>query len=149
MLFEFFINALYFLDSSQLHPILPESIFSPLANIRYFLHGLDGVDIHFSVIYLGLVHFALELENAVLAQLLVIYFTGGFGPGKFSWVVFGFEVLVAFGSAEPKCFTVVSDKHHAVPRVDWARTEVAFFNPHCSTTKYNYSILTHYVNTSM
>ena len=131
MLFELFINVLYFLNSSKLHSILPESIFSSFANICYFFHGLNGVDIHFSIINLGLIHFALELEYTVLAQLLVIYFSISFSPGKFSWVVFGLEVLMAFWSAEPKCFTIVSDKHHAMPRVDWTRAEVAFFNPHC------------------
>ena len=54
----------------------------------------------------------------------------GFSPGEFSGIVFGFEVAMTFGSAEPEGFTVVSDEHDSVSRVDGAGAKIAPLNPH-------------------
>jgi hypothetical protein len=59
-----------------------------------------------------------------------VEFSVGFGPCEFSGVVFGFEVFVAFGTAEAENFAVVADEHHAVAGVNRAGTEVAFLDSH-------------------
>lgn len=43
---------------------------------------------------------------------------------------------MAFWSAKPKYFAVVSNKHHAVARINWTRAEIAFLNSHYSTMKF-------------
>ena len=44
--------------------------------------------------------------------------------------MFCFEMLVTFGSAKSEYFAVVSDKHHAVPRIDGSRTKITFLYSH-------------------
>lgn len=96
---------------------------------------MDCVDVHVTVVDLGLVDLALEFEDAVFAHFFVIYFSGCFGPGESSRVVFGFEMFVAFWSAESKTLAVVSYEHHPMARIDRTRTEVTLLNPHNSTMK--------------
>lgn len=57
-------------------------------------------------------------------------FTVSFCPGHLSRVVFGFEVSVALGAAEPEHLVVVSDKTHAMAGIDGPRAEVTLLYSH-------------------
>lgn len=41
-------------------------------------------------------------------------FSVGFGPGEFSWVMFGFEVFVAFSSAEFENLAIITNESHSM-----------------------------------
>lgn len=127
---NFSFNILLFLNSCQFHPILPKPVLPPLFDICDSLHGLDGLNVEVSVILQRLVSFFLELEDGIIGKFFVIEFAGSFGPGKLSGVMFGFEVTVAFGSAETEVFAVVSNEHNTVAWVDWPWAEVASFYSH-------------------
>ena len=105
---------------SKFHSVLPEPFFSSVSDIGNFFHGLDSLDIHFSIVLKGLVAFLLEFEYGIIGELFAMEFSVGFGPGEFSGVVFGFEVFVALGSAELEDFAVVAYESHAVSGVDGA-----------------------------
>jgi hypothetical protein len=105
---------------SKFHSVLPEPFFSSVSDIGNFFHGLDGLDIHVSIVLKGLVAFLLEFEYGIIGELFAMDFSVGFGPGEFSGVVFGFEVFVAFGTTESEDFAVVADEHHAMAWVDGA-----------------------------
>lgn len=57
-------------------------------------------------------------------------FAIGFGPFHFSWIVLGFEVLVAFGAAKLEDFAVVSHEVHAMAWVDRRRAKETLLDPH-------------------
>lgn len=99
-------------------------------DICYPLHGLNGLHVEVTVVLEGLISFFFELVDCILSELFVVKFAIGFGPGKFAWVVFGFEVTMTFRPAEAEGFAVVSDEHDAMSRVDWSRAEVAPFDSH-------------------
>ena len=117
---NFSFDILLLLNACQFHSILPKSIFSSFLYICYSLHSLYCLYIEISVVLQRLVPFFLKLKNSVVSKLLVIEFTGGFSPCEFSGVVFGFEVTMAFRSTKPEGFTIISDKHNSVSRIDWS-----------------------------
>ena len=114
----FSVHAFDLLHVCQFHSVLPEPFLSSISDIGNLFHGLDGFDVHFSVVLDGFVAFFFELEDGVVGELFAVEFSVGFGPGEFSGVVFGLEVFVALGSAELEDFAVVADESHAVSGVD-------------------------------
>jgi len=83
------------------------------------MHSLDSLDIQIPVVLQRFVPLFLELEDCVVSEFFIIEFASSFCPGKFSGVVLGPEVAMAFGPAEPKIFAIVSDKHDSMAWVDW------------------------------
>ena len=94
------------------------------------MHCLNCLDVEVPVVLRWFVVFLLELVHGILGEFFIVQFSVCFGPCKFSGVVFGFEVSVAFGSAESEGFAVVSDEHDSVSWVDGTGTEITPLNPH-------------------
>ena len=115
---HFSVHAFDLLDVGQFHSVLPEPFLPSVSDISNLFHGLDGFDVHFSIVLDGFVTFFFEFEDGVVGKLFAMEFSVGFGPGEFSGVVFGFEVFVALGSAELEDFAVVADESHAMAWVD-------------------------------
>lgn len=57
-------------------------------------------------------------------------FTIGLGPSHLSRIMFGFEMAVALGTAEPEHLIIVPDESHAMARVDGPRAEITLLYSH-------------------
>lgn len=124
------VDIILLLHLCQLHPVLPEPVLPPLLDVGDAVHGLDGPHVEVPVVLDGFVLLVLELVDGVVADLLVVEFAMGLGPGQLSGVVLGLEVAVALGPAESECFAIVPHEHHPVPRIYRARAEVAPLDSH-------------------
>lgn len=124
------VHAFDLLDLAQLHSVLPESFLTSVPDISDLLHGLDRLDVHVSIVLHWLVALLFELENRVVCQLFAVNFSVGFGPGEFSWVVFGLEMLVALSTTEFENFTVVTNEGHSMAWVNRTRAEVTLIDSH-------------------
>jgi hypothetical protein len=65
-----------------------------------------------------LITLLLELKDSVFAHFFVIKFAAGFGPGKFSGVMFSLKVPMAFRPAEAEHFAIISHKHYTMAWID-------------------------------
>jgi len=81
---------------------------------------LDRLNVKVSVILQRLVSFLLELKNCIVSEFFVIKFAGGFGPCKFSWIMFGSEVAMALWPAKTEGFAIIPNEHYTVAWVYWA-----------------------------
>lgn len=57
-------------------------------------------------------------------------FSVGFGPGEFSWIMFGFEVFVTFGTTEFENFAIITNESHSMTWIGGARTKITLFDSH-------------------
>lgn len=64
---NFFVDTFYLANASKFHSVVPESIFSSLSDVRYFLHGLNSFNIKFSIVLNGFVSFLFELKNRIVS----------------------------------------------------------------------------------
>ena len=130
MNFYLSIHSLNLLNLTQFHPILPEPLLPSIPDIRDLLHCLNRLHIHLSIVLHGLVTSLLELEYGVVGELFTVDFSVGFGPGEFSWVMFGLEMLMTLGPTEFKHLAIIANKCHPMTRVNWSRTKVTLINAH-------------------
>ena len=142
MNFDLSIHALNLLNLTEFHSILPEPLFSPIPNISDLFHGLNSLDVHISIVLNWLVASLFELEYGIIGELFAMQFSISFGPGEFSGIVFGLEMLMALGPAELEHFTIIAHESHAVARVDWARAKVTFVDSHFNNSIDKFIIFT-------
>lgn len=57
-------------------------------------------------------------------------FSVGFGPGEFSWIMFGFEVFVTFSTTEFENLAIVTNESHSMAWIDGARTKITLIDSH-------------------
>lgn len=112
------------------HARLVEGTLSPRPNLRYSRHGLEGCLYKVAVVADRDVAALGKRKGAIDRHFLAVRTAERFCPRKFTRVALHFEVLVAFGFAEPKGFCIVADKSNALGRVHGGRAKVARFDPH-------------------
>jgi hypothetical protein len=127
---DFFVHAFNLLNASEFHSILPESLLSSISDICDFFHGLNGFDVKVSIVLHWLMTFFFEFEDRIVGELFSMELSVGFGPGKFSRIMFGLEMFMALSTTELEHFAIVTDKGHTVTGIDRARAKVTLFNTH-------------------
>jgi len=124
-----------------LHTIGKEALLSGPFYRFHSLHGQNRLAHKIPIVFDGSVASFFEIKGAIDGHFFSTGLTIGLGPGDLAGIPFLVEVSVAFGTAKPELFAIVSDKDHAVARVARRGTEITLFDSHIGLKLINLSRL--------
>ena len=93
---------------TDLHALLPESLFSLRLDLRNSLHGLNRLAHEFTIILNRSMSQSLEVEGLVHDEFLAVRLAERLCPFELARVTLGLEIAVAFGTTETKHLGIIA-----------------------------------------
>jgi len=91
---------------------------------------LEGRDHEVTVVAGGDIPPLFELQDGIVGHFLAVCCTVCLGPSELTWILLGFEELVALGGAEVEELGVVPSEGNTMARIYTLRTEITLANSH-------------------